>query len=538
MSKKFLTSAFIFTLILAVSIIFLGLYVTSENIRQVNFYYEGELIASSTKSDTSELSKEVKDILNIMKVKVPYKGEYHGSPSYSAQIISEKDSTTVFFDIDTSKDAVVITIQDSYYTLNADDYLRLTCNPLFKEIYYRDAVQSTPLTLNGNIIDANSSYKLNYIDESGESNDVKGSHSSQSKAMNLTDVSTNELLFDEPEKPSRITLNVFKGDQIIHSSDIINNHVPIIDVEGELRYVVTAIWDDTSDKSYSGTVSYEFFIILDLEPNFTIIGGNTKTAGQFFVIKSSYLNSDETPYVETDLVKANPFFKSGDDYIMIIPLDYYKTKSTHIIKYFIERNGERINTGSAELIVSNAEFDKQYLNVDEKTTSSTRNDEAYAEYDRIFAPIRENSNSTAYFTEGFQRPCEGRISTEFGMMRYVNGSLTSYRHSGLDIAAKRGTIVKATNTGKVVLSTKLILTGNTVVIDHGLGIFSVYFHMDSLSVKVGDMATKGQTIGTVGSTGFSTGPHLHFTTSYYKTNINPDYLINMPDDSLMNLVKK
>lgn len=537
MSKKFFTSAFTFTLILAVSIIFLGLYITGENIRQVNFYYEDDLIASSTKSDTSELSQDVKDILNIMKSKKPYKEEYLSSPKYSAQIISDKDNTTAFFDVDIDNDLVVITIDDSHYTLSEDDYLRLTCNPLFKEVYYRDAIQSSPLSLDGEALEASSSYKLTYNDESGKSMDVKGSHPVESSTIHLTGINNN-IRFDGTENPSKVTLNVFQGDKIVYSSDVIDNNIPIITTEGELRYVVAAIWDDTSNKSYRGIVSYEFYINLDMEPSFSIVGGNTKTAGQFYVIKASYLNVDEVPFVETDLIKANSFFKSGEDYLMIIPLDYYKTKSTHIIKYFVEKEGTKTNIGADELFVINADFDKQYLTVDEKTTSSTRNDEAYAEYDKVFAPVRENSNSSAYFTEGFQRPCDGRISTEFGMMRYVNGSLTSYRHSGLDIAAKRGTIVKATNTGKVALSTKLILTGNTVVIDHGLGIFSVYFHMDSLAVKEGEMVTKGQTVGTVGSTGFSTGPHLHFTTSYYKTNINPDYLINMPKESLNDLIKK
>ena len=103
-------------------------------------------------------------------------------------------------------------------------------------------------------------------------------------------------------------------------------------------------------------------------------------------------------------------------------------------------------------------------------------------------------------------PTTGRLSTEYGETRYVNGSPTSYRHSGLDIATPRGTPVYATNSGKVLLATPLILTGNTILIDHGQGIFSTYFHLNKLTVKEGEMVKNGDLIGEVGTTGFSTGP--------------------------------
>lgn len=89
----------------------------------------------------------------------------------------------------------------------------------------------------------------------------------------------------------------------------------------------------------------------------------------------------------------------------------------------------------------------------------------------------------------------------------------------------KGAEVLATNTGKVVLAYNLILTGNTIIIDHGEGIFSVYEHLDTMSVSEGDVVTVGEQIGTVGSTGFSTGPHLHFMISYFDINLEPGYFI-------------
>ena len=114
----------------------------------------------------------------------------------------------------------------------------------------------------------------------------------------------------------------------------------------------------------------------------------------------------------------------------------------------------------------------------------------------------------------------------YGKRRYVNGAPTSYRHNGLDIGHDLGVPVMASNTGRVLIADYLIGTGNTVVIEHGFGLKTWYYHMDELNVKTGDMVTKGDILGTVGSTGFSTGPHLHFSSSINNAYINPITLIN------------
>ena len=90
------------------------------------------------------------------------------------------------------------------------------------------------------------------------------------------------------------------------------------------------------------------------------------------------------------------------------------------------------------------------------------------------------------------------------------------------------------------LAMPLIITGNSIVIDHGEGLFSVYFHLDKIFVKEGEMVTRGQLVGAVGSTGFSTGPHLHFTMSYYRFDIEPGFLLygeTITKGNYLNLMK-
>lgn len=117
-------------------------------------------------------------------------------------------------------------------------------------------------------------------------------------------------------------------------------------------------------------------------------------------------------------------------------------------------------------------------------------------------------------------PVEGRISTPFGARRTLNGDY-GYIHSGIDLANKKGTPILAANSGKVVLAEVQSLTGNTIVIDHGRGLFTLYAHLEAMSVAIGDNVNRGQEIGAMGSTGFSTGSHLHFETQLMGVYIDP-----------------
>ena len=124
----------------------------------------------------------------------------------------------------------------------------------------------------------------------------------------------------------------------------------------------------------------------------------------------------------------------------------------------------------------------------------------------------------------FVWPVKGRISAEFGLIRYVN-DLENGRHSGWDIAAPSGTPVIAANHGRVVLAKYLHLTGNTIIVHHGMDLFSSYSHLSTLNAKQGEQLSKGQLIGRVGMTGLATGPHLHLTFWVGEIPINPGLIL-------------
>ncbi|WP_339862031.1 M23 family metallopeptidase [Paremcibacter congregatus] len=133
---------------------------------------------------------------------------------------------------------------------------------------------------------------------------------------------------------------------------------------------------------------------------------------------------------------------------------------------------------------------------------------------------RTTDSARKDFTQGFIWPVRGRISGNFGNHRILNGTPKS-PHTGMDIAAPEGTDIVAPLGGKVTMVSDLYYTGNTLIIDHGFGVSTVFAHLQQVAVKEGQDIRQGEKIGTVGATGRATGPHLHWGLNWYKERLNP-----------------
>jgi len=126
--------------------------------------------------------------------------------------------------------------------------------------------------------------------------------------------------------------------------------------------------------------------------------------------------------------------------------------------------------------------------------------------------------------EEFTLPTTGRRTTGFGHTRYVNNEFNN-RHAGIDIANVQGTPIKSVNQGVVKLAEELLVAGKTIIIDHGGRVFSSYSHLSKIEVEVGQTVARGEKIGEMGSTGFSTGPHLHWEMRTPEAPLDPDLFI-------------
>jgi murein DD-endopeptidase MepM/ murein hydrolase activator NlpD len=163
---------------------------------------------------------------------------------------------------------------------------------------------------------------------------------------------------------------------------------------------------------------------------------------------------------------------------------------------------------------------QNYVDLDEETAKR-----AEEEQEKILQSL--NKVTAQRFWEGrFIIPVEGKIAGSFGLRRIMNGQARS-PHSGEDINAPKGTEVHATNEGVVALVGNFFFSGKSVVLDHGLGLYSMYFHLDEVDVAEGTKIRKGAVVGKVGATGRATGPHLHWGTRINGARVNPFSIVNI-----------
>jgi len=146
---------------------------------------------------------------------------------------------------------------------------------------------------------------------------------------------------------------------------------------------------------------------------------------------------------------------------------------------------------------------------------------------KLIGDAREINSDLSFFKEKFIIPVDDAIITGvYGSQRILNG-IPKWPHYGLDFAQKKGAPIKAMNNGIVTLAEKdLFYTGATLIFDHGHGISTLYMHMDKIFVNKGDHVKKGDIVGTVGSSGRSTGPHLDIRLNWFNARLDPQTILN------------
>jgi len=216
----------------------------------------------------------------------------------------------------------------------------------------------------------------------------------------------------------------------------------------------------------------------------------------------------------------------------LVPISYYQKPDYKEIEIrFLENH--KIKKQYILIDIEDGKYKKEKIKVQKSKVNpkskkiQTRTSTEYKNAMKIYGKITNES----YIDSKFIMPVDSIITSDFGKARVYNNTLKGY-HSGTDFRAKIGTPILASNDGVVVLAKNRFYAGNSIIIDHGHGIYSCYYHLSKFRVKKGDKVKKSQIIGLSGDTGRITGPHLHFSMRVYGVQVDPLQFIKLINQKL------
>jgi murein DD-endopeptidase MepM/ murein hydrolase activator NlpD len=226
-----------------------------------------------------------------------------------------------------------------------------------------------------------------------------------------------------------------------------------------------------------------------------------------------------------------PFFPDGSgtssqSYVGLVGIDLQDAPGTHelIIDIASSAGLRRLSYNvlviKEKRAVQHLTLPKDKVDLDEDSLIRVKAEQAQVR------TVLDAVSTRRLWANDFLRPVDGPITGAFGRQRIINGQAKN-PHNGEDIAAPLGADVVAMNDGVVCLTADHFFSGKGIFVDHGLGLYSMYFHLSEVSVKDGEMVARGQIIGKVGASGRATGPHLHWGVNLNGARVDPLSLIKL-----------
>ena len=219
--------------------------------------------------------------------------------------------------------------------------------------------------------------------------------------------------------------------------------------------------------------------------------------------------------------KVIPTYKTEDgSWRALVGIDLDQRPGRYLVEAEADL-GSTVLRQSRALVVEPRKFPTRTLRVNPAFVNPSPAEMTRIRADQTFlADIYARPAPTRLWSAPFVRPVSGEANSSFGSRSVFNGEPRS-PHGGTDFLSPAGTPIKAPNAGRVVCARDLYFTGNTVIIDHGLGMFSMLAHLSRIDVKEGDTVIPSQIVGLVGATGRVTGPHLHWALSLNGARVDP-----------------
>ena len=243
------------------------------------------------------------------------------------------------------------------------------------------------------------------------------------------------------------------------------------------------------------------------------------------------VKSDAAPIVKAEASafgKSWPLSRSGAGWLGIIGVDMDQKPGDSALALSLSlADGKKVKR-QVRVRVARRDYGTDHLTLPPEKVELTPETLARVQADQqALAQAWQTPSLEARWRGVFIRPLPGEVSGQFGRRRVINGERKS-PHTGQDLRAVLDEPVGASNAGRVVLVRDCFFSGNSVLVDHGLGLYSMYFHLDQVKVKEGDLVEKGQVLGLAGMTGRATGPHLHWGFRLLGARVDPDAILALP----------
>ncbi|MDD4773860.1 MAG: M23 family metallopeptidase, partial [Eubacteriales bacterium] len=338
-----------------------------------------------------------------------------------------------------------------------------------------------------------------------------------------TYVLTGELNIGFDIDPDYLFVTILNGEEIVFNDMYANISAAEFNENATLTVGVNAQWLENEERGSYGEASYTFMLDVQAPAEF-YLGVPEVEPGEFLAITGKNVKNpaDITFVSEPDINFTPVFFRDGDYVVALVPISYNLEYSPNY--RFTITCGDSVT--ELTLGVAKKDFKWRDYDVPAEIIATTRTDSLIRAYNEAVEPYLTANEPIRYWLPKtlFTIPAAGEnplVRAGIGIYRTLTATGLTYRNPGVDFMVNEGTNVLAAYDGKVVYAGTQTMSGRLIIIEHGFGLKSVYWHMSSVSVAEGDMVKAGDIIGVVGSTGFTKSTNLHYGLYVFKTPVSP-----------------
>lgn len=323
-------------------------------------------------------------------------------------------------------------------------------------------------------------------------------------------------------EPDYLFVTILNGEEIVFNDLYSNISAAEFNENADLTVGVKAQWYEDEQRGSYGEASYTFILEVQAPAEF-YLGQPQVEQGEFFTITGKNVKDPSSiTFVSSPDINFTPvFFRDGEYVVALVPI-HYDLEYSPSYKFTIT-SGDSVTELTLGVIQKN--FKWRDYDISAEIIATTRTDSLVRAYHEAMEPYLTASEPVRYWLPQtlFTIPAEGTdlVKTGIGVYRTLTAINVTYRNPGVDFLVTEGTNVLAAYDGKIVYAGTQTMSGRTIVIEHGYGLKSVYWHMSSVSVAEGDLVKAGDVIGVVGTTGFTQSTNLHYGLYIFKTPVSP-----------------